>query len=392
MERSRRREEEEMKKTTWLMGALLAGTLVAGAQSNVVIESFGLPGQITFNKVTNVTQYRIEWSSAAGQSWTNFAAASATLDAIVSPGPGVVTASVPMLYRVVATAPPGMALITAGSFVMGNATNVFPAAEGYTNELPQHTVDVSAFYMDAYEVTKALWDEVKAYNGGNGYTYSNTGGGKATNHPVHTVNWFDVVKWCNARSQKEGFTPVYYTDAGFATVYKTGTNAPYANWSANGYRLPTEAEWEKAARGGVADTRFPWTDYTNKISWAKANYYGASSFYSYDLSGGNGAYHPTFATGGTPYTSPVGYFAPNGYGLYDMAGNVMEWCWDWYDGSYYSSSPGTDPRGPAGPLSYRVTRGGCWNDDGKAARVASHNPFEPDFEANPIGFRCARGF
>ena len=282
-----------------------------------------------------------------------------------------------------------MTLIPAGSFVMGATTNV--GHESYSDEVPQHAVNASAFYMDIYEVTKALWDEVKAYNGGNGYGYSNTGSGKATNHPVHTVNWFDVVKWCNARSQKDGLTPVYYTDAGFTTVYRTNEIAPFADWSANGYRLPTEAEWEKAARGGAANTRFPWTDYTNKISWAKANYYGQSNTYSYDLDGGSGAYHPTFATGGTPYTSPVGYFAPNGYGLYDMSGNVWEWCWDWYQGNYYASSPASDPRGPTGPLTHRVLRGGTWYYYANYARVADRRDYVPDYEYQSIGFRCARG-
>jgi len=287
--------------------------------------------------------------------------------------------------------PPNMALITAGNFVMGNATNVFPASEGFNSELPQHTVNVSAFYMDIYEVTKALWDEVKAYNGGNGYSYSNTGFGKATNHPVHTVNWFDVVKWCNARSERDGLTPVYYSDAGLTTLYKTNEIAPFANWAANGYRLPTEAEWEKAARGGASNTRFPWTDYTNKISWAKANYYGESNLYSYDLNGGSGAYHPSFTNTTSPYTSPVGYFAPNGFGLCDMAGNVMEWCWDWYQSTYYESSPTSDPSGPAGPLSSRVLRGGCWNFEANYARVASRLAPNPEDELYNIGFRCARG-
>lgn len=383
-----------MKRLVWTMSLLLAGTLTAGAQSDVVIESFGSPGQITFSKVTNAAQYRVEWFSAAGTSWTNFAAAAASLDAIVSPGLGVVTASVPMLYRVVATVvtnpsgtPPGMALIPAGSFFMGNNTNVFP--EGSSIERPQHTVDVSEFYMDVHEVTKALWDSVNNYNGGNGYTYSNTGLGRATNHPVHTVNWFDVVKWCNARSQRDGLTPVYYTDADFATVYKTGEIVPFANWAANGYRLPTEAEWEKAARGGAANTRFPWTD-SNDISWAKANYYGQSPAFSYDLNGGAGTHHPDFAIGQVPYTSPVGYFAPNGYGLYDMAGNVWEWCWDWYQGNYYASSPASDPRGPA-VGTFRVMRGGSWNDGADDARVVTRNGFTPDVEHNFIGFRCARG-
>ena len=86
--------------------------------------------------------------------------------------------------------------------------------EGDHNELPTHTVNVSAFFMDRYEVTKALWDEVKAWNGGNGYSYENAGLGKAPTHPVQTVNWRDSVKWCNARSEQEGLTPCYYNEVG----------------------------------------------------------------------------------------------------------------------------------------------------------------------------------
>ena len=246
--------------------------------------------------------------------------------------------------------------------------------------------------MDKYEVTKALWDEVKAYSGGNGYGYFNAGGGNATNHPVHSVNWFDAVKWCNARSQRDGLTPVYYTDPAFSNVYKTGAIEPFANWAANGYRLPTEAEWEKAARGGTADTRFPWTDYTNKISHAKANYLGDSTFLSYDLSF---SYHPAFTAVDFPYTSPVGYFAPNGYGLCDMAGNLREWCWDWYQETYYEGSPGSNPRGPPGALSDRVVRGGSCGDSAIYARVASREYFNPDSAGDHwlfiLGFRCVRG-
>lgn len=378
-----------MKLVTMVWAALLARTLVAGAQSNVVIESFGLPGEISFSKVSNATKYRVEWASAAGQTWTNFGLAQ--LDSIVSPGLGVVTASVPMLYRVVATMPPpGMALIPAGDFAMGNATTALLVAEGAADELPQHTVSVSAFYMDVFEVTKALWDGVKSYNGGNGYTYSHVGSGKATNHPVQTVNWYDVVKWCNARSEKEGLMPVYYADEAFTTAYKTGELVPYANWSANGYRLPTEAEWEKAARGGVADARFLWMDYTNRISWAKANYLGGSSYYSYDLSGGDGAFHPTFASGGFPYTGPTGYFPPNGYGLHDMAGNVWEWCWDPYYPVYYTFSPETDPRGPDVPYLTRVLRGGSWGSNAYAMRVACREDVNPVDASTVYGFRCAR--
>jgi formylglycine-generating enzyme required for sulfatase activity len=281
-------------------------------------------------------------------------------------------------YRVVRLSPDGMVLIPAGSFTMGDDV------DGQTSALPMHTVYVSAFFMDRYAVTKALWDEVGAWNGGNGYSYENAGSGKAATHPVQSVNWRDCVKWCNARSQKEGRTPCYYNEAGLTTVYKTGTGTPYAKWDANGYRLPTEAEREKAARGGLTGQRFPWG---NNISWSQANYYACpgNPIYPYDLSPAMG-YDRAFNDGVTPYTSPVGCFAANGYGLYDMAGNVWEWCWDWYDS--YSSASQTDPRGPASG-SGRVYRGGGWGSSAFFCRVMSRYGIAPDGGYNCLGFRTA---
>ena len=277
-----------------------------------------------------------------------------------------------------ATAPSGMALIPAGSFTMGDCMG-----DGYTWELPLHSVYVSAFYMDKYPVTKSLWDAVKAWNGGNGYSYDYAGSGKASTHPVQTIDWYDCVKWCNARSQKEGLTPAYYTDAGLTVVYKTGQVAPYVKWTASGYRLPTEAEWEEAARGGASGQRFPWG---NTISESQANYYSTgTSYYSYDMS--NTGYNPTFNDGVNSYTSPVGYFAANGYGLYDMAGNVWQWCWDWW-GSYSSGSQ-SDPRGPALPTSsYRLFRGGKWGDRALHCQAACRGLSEPQNWGNgTMGFR-----
>jgi formylglycine-generating enzyme required for sulfatase activity len=202
---------------------------------------------------------------------------------------------------------------------------------------------------------------------------------------VQTVNWYDVVKWSNARSQQASLTPVYYTDADLKQVYTNGdTDAVYANWSANGYRLPTEAEWEKAARGGLSGQRFPWGD---TISESQANYVGCTNCYFYDL-GPNG-FNSNFDTGGNPFTSPVGYFAPNGYGLYDMAGNVFEWCWDWY-GTPYGQPATTNPTGPASG-SDRVLRGGRWSDDASAARSAFRGATSPADDSGPVGVRCVRG-
>jgi formylglycine-generating enzyme required for sulfatase activity len=155
----------------------------------------------------------------------------------------------------------------------------------------------------------------------------------------------------------------------------------------NGYRLPTEAEWEKAARGGLSGKRFPWGSDT--ISHAEANYL-ATGAYGYDLSGVAGvvhSYHPSY-TGGQPYTSPVGSFAANGYGLYDMAGNVWEWCWDWYEGSTYVSGA-IDPRGPAsGTL--RVRRGGSWYNLAINCRAALRRNDIPGYADNGFGLRLVR--
>jgi formylglycine-generating enzyme required for sulfatase activity len=199
------------------------------------------------------------------------------------------------------------------------------------------------------------------------------------------VNWYDCVKWCNARSQEAGLTPVYYTDAGFTQVYKTGDVTPYVNWSANGFRLPTEAEWEKAARGGLSGRRFPWG---NLISEGQANYYGDTNDYSYDR-GPNG-YNSIGSIGGTsPATSPVGSFDVNGYGLYDMAGNVFEWCWDWYGTPYGQPTTG-NPTGP-GTGGYRVLRGGDGSDLASVARCACRGYGGPSGAVSSLGFRCVRG-
>ena len=178
---------------------------------------------------------------------------------------------------------------------------------------------------------------------------------------------------------------MYYTDAGFTTVYKAGDVAPYRKPGANGYRLPTEAEWEKAARGGATGHRFPWSD-ADTISESRANYYGNNGL-TYDL-GPNG-YNTTYATGGQPYTSPVGSFTPNGYSLYDMAGNVFEWCWDWYSSSYYTSGQ-TDPQGPSSG-SDRVLRGGSCDSNAFYARCANRVNYTPSYGLNYYGFRCVRG-
>ena len=169
-----------------------------------------------------------------------------------------------------AAAPSGMTLIPAGSFTMGNCMS---PSEGDSYELPLHTVYVSAFYMDTNLVSYMLWQQVYQWATNHGYSFDDAGSGKAANHPVQTIDWYDCVKWCNARSEMAGLPPAYFTSAALAVVYRSGDldiSNSCVNWS-SGYRLPTEAEWEKAARGGAGGQRFPWG---NTISESQANYYG----------------------------------------------------------------------------------------------------------------------
>jgi formylglycine-generating enzyme required for sulfatase activity len=254
--------------------------------------------------------------------------------------------------------------------------------DGVAVSLPVHSVYISAFSMDTTEVTKAQWDEVKAWGATNGYTDLPAGGGKAANHPVQTVNWYAAVRWCNARSQKEGLTPCYTVTG---EVYKVGASVPDCNWAASGYRLPTEAEWEKAARGGASGRRFPW-GVSDTISHSRANYYAEAGF-TYDQAAAG--YHPTYGTGALPYTSPAGAFAANGYGLYDMAGNVWEWCWDRYGAAYYTNSPASDPQGPSSGTA-RVLRGGSWYVNASYNRVEYRHQSSVTFSDTSFGFRPVR--
>ncbi|MCU0779917.1 MAG: formylglycine-generating enzyme family protein [Akkermansiaceae bacterium] len=268
---------------------------------------------------------------------------------------------------------------------------------GSSAELPVHTVEVGAFHMAQYEVTKGLWDGVRQWGISHGYPDLVVGNAsnpvKGANHPVYDIPWHDAVKWCNARSEKENLTPCYkvppVSGQPATAVYRFGIRHDVAcDWNAGGYRLPTEAEWEKAARGGLVGMNFPWG---NTTSHSQANYYvvssnGTTNNYSYDVSPTRG-HHPAYAVNPGPSTCPIGSLGANGYGLYNMAGNVWEWCWDRY-GPYTAESQ-TDPRGSA-TGSNRVFRGGSWSDSAPLLRCSFRVSSWPTTEGSNLGFRLAR--
>jgi len=276
------------------------------------------------------------------------------------------------LFRVV-NRPSPMVLIPGGS---NSGMNPLGPGESYMCSYPAtYSLSVGSFYMDKYEVTKALWDEVANWASSHGYDISAGGGsGKAPDHPVYDVTWYECVKWCNARSEMQSRIPAYYTSAAKTTVYRTGdvdVQDEWVRWD-TGYRLPTSEEWEYSARDGAVSKRFPWGGDT--ISHTQANYRAQGAPYCYyDLSDG---YHPAYDDGNPPYTSPVGAFSPNAFGLYDMAGNVFEWCYDWV---------------PPTCGAARVWHGGAWGGGGSGApfcRVACTFGGPPDRSGDGVGFRA----
>ncbi len=263
-----------------------------------------------------------------------------------------------------------------GTFnIISNTTGLMVLVPGGANSgtdpdsgMP-YSLTVNSFYMDPTEVTLGLWDVVRQWGTMNrGYSIMG-GGAHDANHPVHSVDYFNVMRWCNARSEMDGLTPVYFMDPGFTDVYRAGSIYPFMNTSANGYRLPTSREWMYAARGGVASRRFPWDD-VDTIQHARANY-NSSPDLAYDTSPTRG-FHPN-AVSGTARTVLPASFAPNPFGLYDMAGNLAEMTYEY-----------TSPGAPGG----RRLCGGSWSQNASFCRISYGIPFmAPNRET---GFRTIR--
>jgi len=272
------------------------------------------------------------------------------------------SASEPIIDIPTVDIPVPMVLVTGGTFQMGSTT-------GSPDETPVHLVTVGTFYIDKTEVTYEKWTSVYDWGLTHGYTDLPAGqngtNSVGVNNPVTKVSWIDILKWCNARSEKDGWTPLYYTDDTLTTVYRTGQldlTVGAVKWTANGYRLPTEGEWEFAAQGGTKSAGYTHSGSNNidSVAWHFLN---------------------------TTGTHPVATKATNELGLYDMSGNVWEWCWDWYGA--YSASAQTDPRG-ATSGAWRVLRGGSFVSVGSSCRVASRISYYPSNRLNHNGFRCVR--
>lgn len=288
-------------------------------------------------------------------------------------------------------------LIPAGKFTMGSPETEVCWGDTHKADELQHPMEISRpFYMSQYEVTQHQYELVM---GTNPSGFSSTGrvsdsvkGVDTSNYPVETVSWYDAVLFCNLLSEKEGLTPVYTLTNVISLQKKVATRNIYKTLdkgeiplgvideaevtisaTANGYRLPTEAQWEYACRAGTS-TPF---HFGKSLNGDQAN-------------GNNGKPYGTTEPGKRTFRpAPVGSYAPNAFGLYDMHGNVTEWCQDVYGESYYKQSPSRDATGPEpdGPQSKRIARGGSYTQFFAAHRSAYRDPYRP---GNPMSFQGIR--
>jgi formylglycine-generating enzyme required for sulfatase activity len=288
-----------------------------------------------------------------------------------------------------------MILVEGGSFRMGD---VF--GDGDEDEQPVHQVRLDSYFIGRHEITVGEFrafadstDYVSTAEAGDGALVFNEEARKqirkqdanwrnpyhqqGDRHPVVCVSWYDAIAYCNWRSEQEGLEPAY-SGSGDGIV---------CDFTANGYRLPTDAEWEYAARSRGKERRYAWgegdpvvdgTKYANIRDEAfKARFPFAEDIWP-------GGYDD-----GHVFTAPVGSFTPNDLGIYDLSGNVYEWCWDWFDRGYYADSPIDNPRGPASG-SERCCRDIGFGCPLLYVRVLSRGLAPPDYRAEHVGFRLAR--
>ncbi len=243
--------------------------------------------------------------------------------------------------RIATASGPVMVLIPAGEFLMGS--------EAEPDSRPVHRVSVSAFYMDKHEVTQEVYERLMG---------SNPARHKGPQDPVERVRWTDALRFCNARSQAEGLTPCY------------DLKTRKCDFAADGYRLPTEAEWEYACRAGTAGD------------------------YGFEEGAAGLAEHAWFKDNARRRHQPVGQKSANAFGLCDMLGNVREWCNDWYGRDYYAASPAADPHGPE-QGEKTVLRGGAFSCTAESCTAWARYCDEPGLTdacvaSDDSGFRCVR--
>ena len=263
-------------------------------------------------------------------------------------------------------------LIPAGSFQMGSN-------EGYDDNKPVHKVTIAKpFYMGKYEVTQAEYEVYCSYGVSSPSSYY----GDGDNYPAYWVSWYDALVYCNKRSIAEGLTPCYSINDSpnpedwgkLPTAYddplRDTWDAVECDWNANGYRLPTEAEWEYAARAG--------DNTVDSLTYSGTSNVDELGDYAWYKDNSNSTTHE------------VGTKLQNAFGLYDMSGNVYEWCWNWFTSEYDENTEGGNNPTGASSGSYRVFRGGSWHNGSDNCAVSYRGSNGPYLRSSYLGFRVVR--